>query len=138
MPPSIQSLGGRARARRLTRDERRRIARRAAQARWRDPRKVLADRAVIGDFCRRYGLRGLYVFGSILTPRFTRTSDVDLLYVAEPRLDYATYRQAVEELGAMLGRRVDLIDRRVVEHSLNEFRRRSILGSARPVYEAPR
>jgi uncharacterized protein len=137
MAPSIQSLGGRARARRLTGEERRRIARRAARARWKDPRKVLGDRALIEDFCRRYRLRGLFAFGSILTPTFTKSSDVDLLYVPETRLDYMTYTQAVDELNVMFGRRVDFIDRRLVEQSPNEFRRRAILGSARPVFEVP-
>jgi uncharacterized protein len=136
MAASAQSLGGRARAKRLSRDERRRIASFAARARWADPRKVLEDRALIADFCHKYGLQKLYAFGSILTPSFGKGSDVDLLYVAEKPLDYAVYCDAVDELRSLFGRTVDLVNKQVIEHSANEFRRRAILGTARPIYEA--
>jgi predicted nucleotidyltransferase len=133
---SAQSLGGRARAKRLTRDERRQIARRAARARWTDPCRVLTNGPVIQDLCRKYRLRALYAFGSILTPAFRKESDVDLLYVPEERLDYAMYCEAVDELSNLFGRRVDFIERALVEGSPNEFRRRSILAAAKPIYEA--
>jgi predicted nucleotidyltransferase len=133
---SPQSRGGRTRARRLTGDRRREIARKAARARWTDPRKVLRDRPLIESFCQRYGLQRLYAFGSILTPAFTNKSDVDLLYVPKTRLDYSRYCDAVEELRALFGRSVEFIDRKVIEESPNEFRRQAILGSAMAVYEA--
>jgi hypothetical protein len=41
-----------------------------------------------------------------------------------------------EELKSMFGRRVDLVERRLVEQSPNWVRRRHILESARPVYAA--
>lgn len=97
---------------------------------------MLANRALLEAFCRKYGLRRLYAFGSILTSRFGKGSDVDLLYVAERPLDYAKLFDAVEELQGMLGRRVDFIDKRVIEKSENAFRRRSILDSAKVIYEA--
>jgi predicted nucleotidyltransferase len=124
------------RARRLTSDERRQIARTAAHARWTDPRKVIRDRPLIEGFCRKYGLRRLYAFGSILRPAFTRKSDIDLLYVPETPLDYARYCEAVEDLRALFGRSVDFIDFKLIEESPNEFRRRAILGTARVIYEA--
>jgi predicted nucleotidyltransferase len=133
---SPQSLGGRTRARRLTGEERRQIARGAARARWTDPQKVIRDRPLIESFCHKYGLRRLYAFGSILTPDFTRKSDVDLLYVPKAPLDYTRYCDAVEELRTLFGRSVDFIDRKLIEDSPNEFRRRAILGTARVVYEA--
>jgi uncharacterized protein len=133
---SPQSLGGRTRARRLTSTERRQIARKAARARWIDPRKVIRDRPVIERFCRKYELRRLYAFGSILTPRFGRKSDVDLLYVPGTPLGYARYCDAVDELRSIFGRPIDFIDRKLIEESPNEFRRRAILGTARALYEA--
>jgi uncharacterized protein len=136
MAPSAQSLGGRARARNLPREKRRSIARKAARARWIDPRRVLEDRAALESFCKRYGIRKLYAFGSIVTSTFGRASDVDLLYVPDRRLDYATLFDAVEELRALFGRNVDFIDRAVIERSQNEFRRKAILGTAKLVYEA--
>jgi predicted nucleotidyltransferase len=138
MAPSPQSLGGRARARRLSSDERRRIARRAAHARWNktDPRKVLDDRALMEDFCRRHGLRALYAFGSIVTSSFHETSDVDLLYVPEKPLGYAAYCDAVDELRTLFGRPVDFINREVIERSANVARRRAILSTAKALHEA--
>jgi predicted nucleotidyltransferase len=133
---SPQSLGGQTRARRLTSTERRQIARKAARARWTDPREVIKDHPLIERFCRKYGLRRLYAFGSILRPTFDKKSDVDLLYVPGRPLGYARYCDAVEELQALFGRSVDFIDRKVIEESANEFRRRAILGSARALYEA--
>ena len=70
-----------------------------------------------------------------MTPSFGKASDVDLLYVADRPLSYAAYCHAIDELRTLLGRRVDLVNREVVERSPNEFRRRAILGTARPLYE---
>jgi uncharacterized protein len=98
---------------------------------------VIQDRAVIEDFCRKYGLRALYAFGSILTASFGKGSDVDLLYVSDRPLGYTAYCEAVDELRALFGRRVDLVNRDVIENSRNEIRRRGILGTARLMYEAP-
>ena len=41
-----------------------------------------------------------------------------------------------EELGAILGRKVDLVEREAVEQSENYIRRRYILESEEPVYVA--
>ncbi len=139
MVSSAQSLGGRARAKRLTRDERRRIAKNAARARWANfgPREVLENREVIEGFCRRYGLRALYAFGSILTPGFGRASDVDLLYVVGSKpFGYSDYCDAMEELQTLLGREVDFINRGIIEQSSNRVRRRAILDTAKLIYEA--
>jgi uncharacterized protein len=136
MAPWVQSLGGRARAKRLTGEQRRRIASQAARARWTDPRKVIEDRALIEELCRRHGLRALYAFGSVLMPAFGKASDVDLLYVSEKPLSYSAYCDVLDELRALFGRPVDLVNKLVIECSSNEFRRRAILGTARPIYEA--
>jgi len=41
-----------------------------------------------------------------------------------------------EEFSRLLGRKVDLVNRRAIEQSANWLRRRSILGSAEPYYVA--
>lgn len=41
-----------------------------------------------------------------------------------------------EQLGRLFGRHVDLVERRLIEASLNWVRRRGILESARMVYAA--
>jgi len=41
-----------------------------------------------------------------------------------------------EELSKLLGRKVDLVSRRAIEHSANPIRRRLILERAIPLYVA--
>ncbi len=131
--------GGLLRARKLSPGRRREIARRAALARWkkRDPREILKNKTAIAAFCRKYDLHALFVFGSVLTASFDPKSDVDLLYVPGARpLGYVDYINAIEDLERLFGRRVDFVNKDVIDRSSNEFRRRAILESAEKVYEA--
>ena len=75
----------------------------------------------IYELCRKYKVKTLSVFGSILTDRFNDESDVDLLVNFLPydpdnlEFDYVTnYIDLVESLESLFGRKVDL----VVESSL--------------------
>ena len=75
----------------------------------------------IYELCRKYKVKTLSVFGSILTDRFNDESDVDLLVNFLPydpdslEFDYVTnYIDLAESLESLLGRKVDL----VVESSL--------------------
>ena len=38
----------------------------------------------LAEFCRRNGIRKLSLFGSVLTPKFTDASDIDVLVEFEP------------------------------------------------------
>jgi hypothetical protein len=91
----------------------------------------------IEDFCRRHRIRRLALFGSALREDFGPDSDVDVLVEFEPeqvvRLD--TLLAAEAELSAILGRPVDLGERRSVEEDPNYLRRRHILGTAQVIYE---
>lgn len=89
-------------------------------------------------FCRKWRIIELAVFGSALRHDFGPSSDVDLLVAFHPEapwslLDHIDMQQ---ELSVLLGRPVDLVSRRAIERSHNEFRKRSILGSARVIYAA--
>ncbi len=66
--------------------------------------------------CRKYKVSKLWVFGSILTPRFNDQSDVDLSVnfdaktIAAENLDWADiFFDFMHELEDLLGRRVDLV-----------------------------
>ena len=41
--------------------------------------------------CKKYKVKTLYAFGSILTPRFNEKSDVDLLVNFNTEIDYNNY-----------------------------------------------
>jgi predicted nucleotidyltransferase len=132
----VGSAGGRARASRLSHGKRREIAKRAALARWRDPKKILHDKNVFADFCRRYGLKSISAFGSVLTDDFDKKSDVDILYVnGQTPLDYSKFFDAVDELEDIFGRHVDFINMDVVQNQMNEIRRHSILSNMRVIHE---
>lgn len=93
------------------------------------------DEAIAG-FCERWKIKSLALFGSIWRPDFHAQSDVDVLVTfdgsaAPSLLDHVTMQ---DELGVVLGRKVDLHTRRGVERSRNALRRRAILEGARVVH----
>jgi predicted nucleotidyltransferase len=92
----------------------------------------------IDDFCGRHGVRELALFGSVLRQDFRPNSDVDLLVSFLPGSHPSVFELAAmqRELEEIIGRKVDLVDRRVVEESSNYIRRRRILESAEVIYGA--
>ena len=94
------------------------------------------DSDSIAEFCRRWKIVELSLFGSALRDDFRPDSDVDLLVSFAPNADWSLLDHVAmeEEMSAMLGRKVDLVSRRAVERSENRFRRKAILDSARPLY----
>jgi len=95
---------------------------------------ILQDR--IADFCRRWQVRKLSLFGSVLRPDFRPDSDVDVLVdfvpSSHPTLLDLGHTQA--ELEKIFCRRVDLLTCPGVESSANSYRRGSILSSSQVVY----
>lgn len=90
----------------------------------------------IADFCRRFGITQLELFGSALRDDFTPQSDLDFLYVLDDprRWGMGDLLDAQDELKRITGRDVDLVSRRTIEQSRNPYRRRNILGNVRVVY----
>jgi hypothetical protein len=90
------------------------------------------------DFCQRWCIRELAVFGSALGDDFGPDSDVDLLVTFAPEADWSLldHVRMQLEMSALLGRPVDLVSRRAIERSPNAIRRAEILTTARTVYAA--
>ena len=92
----------------------------------------------VAEFCRKWHVREMWVFGSILRDDFRPESDVDVLVAFDA--DYSwRLRDLIEmeeELSGILGRKVDLAERTSVERSENYIRRRHILNSLRRLYVA--
>jgi predicted nucleotidyltransferase len=89
----------------------------------------------IADFCRRWKVTELALFGSVLRADFDDASDVDVMVTFS---DEATWSAldlvaAADELAELLGRRVDLVEKSALR---NPFRRHAILHSAQVVYAA--
>jgi len=90
----------------------------------------------LARFCKRWKINELGLFGSILREDFSGDSDVDLLVTFADEADwgFSDYLRMEEELTSLLGRSVDLVERKLVEDSENYIRRRHILGSLHPIY----
>jgi hypothetical protein len=98
--------------------------------------KVSPER--IAEFCRRWKIAELAFFGSVLRQDFDEASDIDVLVTFAPDADWSLLEQVAmqEEFSRLLGRKVDLVNRRAIEQSASWLRRKSILGSAEPYYVA--
>ena len=86
----------------------------------------------ITQFCRRWKIRELALFGSVLRTDFRPDSDVDVLVTFTDDADWGllAHMQMQQELATLLHRPVDLISRRALERSPNWIRRAAILNTA--------
>jgi predicted nucleotidyltransferase len=90
----------------------------------------------IADFCRKWQVRELSLFGSVLTEHFGPDSDIDVLVDFQPTASHGLFDlvSMQDELQEILGRKVDLLTRRAVEDSRNYIRRKAILSSLEVVH----
>jgi len=100
--------------------------------------KIDIDRGKIAAFCRKWKVTELALFGSVLREDFRPDSDVDVLVSFTPDAGWSLFDivRMEEELSALLGREVDLVERKAIEKSENYIRRKHILGSAESFYVA--
>ncbi len=96
------------------------------------------DSEELRAFCRKWKIRELCVFGSILRDDFRPDSDIDFLADFEEDADWDAFdhMDMEDELEAMFGRGVDLVGRTAIEASNNRFYKREILGNAERVSES--
>lgn len=93
------------------------------------------DRPKLADYCQKWKIERLELFGSVLRSDFRKDSDVDFLVTLKPGVRYGlAWVHMADELEAIVGRKIDLISRASIERSDNWIRRRSILNSARVLY----
>ena len=92
----------------------------------------------IARLCARWKIRSLYIFGSARTGRLRPDSDIDLLaeFDENERWSLLDLARAELEFARLLGRQVDLVDRRSLERSANDIRRAGILSSTELLYAA--
>jgi len=90
--------------------------------------------ARIIELCKRYRVKTLYVFGSILTTRFSDSSDVDMEvdFNEMPLEEYVeNYLDLKEALEKLFGRDVDLLESKAIQ---NPILRNNINNSRKLVY----
>lgn len=84
----------------------------------------------LADLCRRWHIRKVSLFGSVLRADFRPDSDVDVLVEFSPgHVPGLAYFSLEEELSQVLGRRVDLQTR----DSLSRYFRDEVLVEARHI-----
>ena len=95
-------------------------------------------KAKLIEFCKRWNVSELALFGSVLRPDFRPDSDVDVLFSFAPqtRVTLFDMAQMQEELKDIFKREVDLVSKRGLEHSRNYLRRKQILDSAQVIHVA--
>jgi predicted nucleotidyltransferase len=91
--------------------------------------------AGVREFCGRWKIVELSLFGSVLRDDFRADSDIDVLVTFAPDetwslLDLIAMR---DELSELFGRQVDLAEENCLR---NPFRRREILGTKERIYAA--
>jgi hypothetical protein len=94
---------------------------------------IQLPRDQIEAFCVRHHIRKLSLFGSVLTPRFRPSSDIDVLVEFKPRQGPGYFGLAGMELelSDLLGRKVDLRE----PGEISRYFRDRVLASAVVQYE---
>jgi predicted nucleotidyltransferase len=89
----------------------------------------------ITQFCRRWKIRELALFGSVIRADFGPESDVDVLVTFADDADWGllTHMQMQQELTTILQRPIDLVSKRALEQSPNWVRREAILSTAQVI-----
>lgn len=87
----------------------------------------------VSKVCRRFRVREMALFGSVLRSDFGPDSDVDILVTFEPDapLDLFDMAQLKEALEAIFQRPVDLVEKKAIK---NPFRKKEILSHMEIVY----
>src|SRR6266704_2841803 len=87
----------------------------------------------LAGFCRKWKIKELSLFGSVLREDFRPGSDIDVLvtFAPEARWSLLDLPRMQDELSRILGRTADLVD---IKGLRNPFRRREILATREVVY----
>jgi uncharacterized protein len=97
--------------------------------------ELVFDRDRLDEFCRRWRIQELALFGSVLRSDFRSDSDVDVLVTFEPEAPWTLWdlSRMRTELKEIFGREVDLVEKKALR---NPFRRQAILEGQRVIYAA--
>jgi predicted nucleotidyltransferase len=98
--------------------------------------KIRIPKAKLIEFCKRWNVAELALFGSVLRSDFRPDSDIDVLISFAPQARVTLFDMArmQTELKDIFKRDVDLVSRRGLENSRNYLRRKQILDSAQVIH----
>ena len=78
------------------------------------------------EFCRRWKITEVALFGSVLRNDFGLDSDIDLLARFDPEARWSIFDHMgmEDELTEIFGRKVDLVSRLALDESRNPYRKK--------------
>ena len=90
----------------------------------------------LAEFCKRYQIEELAVFGSAIRDDFRPDSDVDFLVTYADDKRWAGWYSFPEqdEIEELLGRKTDWLTKDTVQRSRNPFFRRDVLNHYEVIY----
>lgn len=96
---------------------------------------IIIDEGRLKEMCRKWRIRQLALFGSILADNFRPDSDVDVLVDFAPESPWSLFdlMDLRAGLAILFGRKIDLVESAAIR---NPYRRRSILTSRKVIYDA--
>lgn len=97
---------------------------------------TMISKSQLSQFCQRWEIDELALFGSVLRDDFRPVSDVDMLVTFSPEANWSLldHVKMEHEMQELLGRDVDIISKRAIIRSENWLRREAILNSARVIF----
>lgn len=97
-----------------------------AELQWVLTDRLGVSRETLAEFCRRWQVAELALFGSVLREDFSDRSDVDVLVTFAPgeRWTLLDWVHLQDDLAALVGREVDLVEKKQLN---NPYRRAKIL-----------
>lgn len=100
--------------------------------------RIDIPKQAIAEFCGRWKVTELALFGSVLRDDFSPDSDVDVLITFDASTDRTYFQlfELCEDLEQILHRRVDVLTRKSVEQHHNPWLKHSILSQATVCYRA--
>lgn len=100
--------------------------------------RIEISREALAEFCQRWKITELALFGSVLREDFGPDSDIDVLVTFVGDAGYSLFDlvRMQDELRVLFGREVDLVERASIESSRNYLRRKAISETAEVVYAA--
>ena len=95
--------------------------------------RIAIDNVKIAEFCRKWKIRELSFFGSVLRDDIRPDSDIDVLvsFDEDERWNLADWVIMMDELKGITGRKVDLVQKETLR---NPYRRHEILRTREVVY----
>jgi predicted nucleotidyltransferase len=90
------------------------------------------------EFCQRWKVSELALFGSALHENYFLESDLDLLISFEDDAHWGMFDllNMEQELGVIFNKKVDLIEKEAIIRSENYLRRDAILADAEIIYQS--